>query len=60
MVLAASTSCLTDVPFPQIGKQVTIEYFGESTSDARDKKGGGVSLRFPRIKHIWEGEKRDV
>jgi hypothetical protein len=44
----------------QIGKQVTVEYFGESTSDARDKKGGGLSLRFPRIKHIWEGEKRDV
>ncbi|KAG7580151.1 hypothetical protein FFLO_00122 [Filobasidium floriforme] len=43
-----------------IGKQVTVEYFGESTSDARDKKGGGLSLRFPRIKHIWEGEKRDV
>lgn len=43
-----------------IGKQVTVEYFGESTSDSRDRNGGGLSLRFPRLKMIWEGDGRDI
>jgi DNA ligase-1 len=37
-----------------IGKEVTIRYFRESKN-----QDGGLSLRWPRIKHIW-GKKRDI
>lgn len=44
----------------QIGKQMTIEYFEESSSDKRGGKLGASSLRFPRIKTVWEEGKRDI
>jgi len=37
-----------------IGKIITVQYFAES-----ENQNGGISLRFPVIKHIYEGE-RDV
>lgn len=40
----------------QIGRQMTVEYFSESEAAGRE---GVPSLRFPRIKTIWE-EKRDI
>lgn len=44
----------------QIGKQMTIEFFEESSSDKRGGKLGASSLRFPRIKTAWEEGKRDI
>ncbi|WWC73387.1 uncharacterized protein I206_107354 [Kwoniella pini CBS 10737] len=46
-----------------IGKYITVEYFGESDSMERDKKANGAgkkSLRFPRIKMVWEEGKRGM
>ncbi|WVQ66591.1 uncharacterized protein L199_004775 [Kwoniella botswanensis] len=44
-----------------VGKMITVEYFGESESMERDKKGKGQkSLRFPRVKVIWEEGKRGI
>lgn len=40
----------------QVGKQITVEYFSET--EAQDRKGV-LSLRFPRIKAVWDGQ-RDV
>ena len=40
----------------QVGKQITIEYFSESEAQGRP---GVSSLRFPRIKAVWDG-KRDL
>ncbi|ORY35045.1 hypothetical protein BCR39DRAFT_490756 [Naematelia encephala] len=40
-----------------IGKQVTVEYFSESQAEDRGK--GVMSLRFPRVKKVWEG-RRDI
>lgn len=41
-----------------VGKQITVEYFGES--EAADREAGVMSLRFPRVKKVWEDGKRDV
>ena len=38
---------------PIVGKTITVQYFEETTNDK-----GGISLRFPTVKHIYEG-KRD-
>lgn len=38
-----------------VGKTITVEYFGESEVPGRD----GKSLRFPRVKTVWDGP-RDV
>jgi DNA ligase-1 len=40
----------------QVGKEITVEYFSESEAAGRP---GALSLRFPRVKKVWEG-KRDV
>jgi len=40
----------------QVGKEVTVEYFSESASSSRE----GMSLRFPRVKQIWEEGKRSM
>lgn len=37
-----------------IGKHITVQYFEESTN-----QDGGISLRFPTLKQIWE-TKRDI
>lgn len=37
-----------------VGKQITVRYFEESSN-----REGGISLRFPTVKKIWE-EKRDI
>ncbi|RSH93601.1 hypothetical protein EHS25_006246 [Saitozyma podzolica] len=39
-----------------VGKEITVEYFSESEAAGRP---GALSLRFPRVKKVWEG-KRDV
>ncbi|WVQ79864.1 hypothetical protein IAT38_001964 [Cryptococcus sp. DSM 104549] len=39
-----------------VGKEITVEYFSESEVAGREKK----SLRFPRVKKVWEEGKRDV
>jgi DNA ligase-1 len=41
----------------QVGKEITVEYFSESEAAGRP---GAVSLRFPRIKKVWEEGNRDV
>jgi DNA ligase 1 len=33
-----------------VGKTITVQYFEETTNDK-----GGISLRFPTVKHIYEG-----
>lgn len=38
-----------------IGKEITVQYFNESYNE-----DGGLSLRFPTIKAIYENEKREV
>jgi len=38
---------------PIVGKTITVQYFEETKNDK-----GGISLRFPTIKHIYDG-KRD-
>lgn len=40
----------------QIGKQITVEYFEESTAAGREE----ASLRFPRVKTVWDEGKRSV
>ena len=35
-----------------IGKIITVQYFEETKNDK-----GGISLRFPTVKHIYEGER---
>ena len=35
-----------------IGKTITVQYFEETTNDK-----GGISLRFPTVKHIYENER---
>ncbi|EJT49959.1 hypothetical protein A1Q1_00890 [Trichosporon asahii var. asahii CBS 2479] len=40
-----------------VGRQITVEYFEESPSEKRD---GVMSLRFPRVKEVWEEGKRDI
>jgi DNA ligase-1 len=37
-----------------VGKTITVQYFEETKNDK-----GGISLRFPTVKHIYEG-KREV
>jgi hypothetical protein len=32
-----------------IGKTITVQYFEETNNDK-----GGISLRFPTVKHIYE------
>ncbi len=46
-------------PPPQVGKQITVEYFAESAAQGRPDE---PSLRFPRVKRVWEEGvgKRDV
>ena len=39
---------------PIVGKTITVQYFEETSNDK-----GGISLRFPTVKHIYENE-RDV
>ena len=39
-----------------MGKEITVQYFSESRAVNRD----GVSLRFPRLKKVWEEGRRDV
>jgi len=41
-----------DIPSKIIGKTITVKYFSESMD-----KDGNLSLRFPTLKHVWEGEK---
>ena len=41
-------------PEELIGKEATVQYFSESVTD------GGISLRFPTIKKVWEDGKRDI
>ncbi|WWC95272.1 hypothetical protein V866_002131 [Kwoniella sp. B9012] len=44
-----------------VGKMITVEYFSESESIERDKKAKGKkSLRFPRVKVVWEEGKRGI
>nr|XP_018260589.1 uncharacterized protein I303_07514 [Kwoniella dejecticola CBS 10117]OBR82747.1 hypothetical protein I303_07514 [Kwoniella dejecticola CBS 10117] len=46
-----------------VGKYITVEYFGESDSMEREKKASTVgkkSLRFPRVKMVWEEGKRGM
>jgi len=38
-----------------IGKEITVQYFEETTNEK-----GGISLRFPTVKAIWENGKRNV
>lgn len=40
-----------------VGKQITVEYFGES--EAADRPGV-MSLRFPRVKVVWEEGPRAI
>ena len=35
-----------------IGKTITVQYFEETTNDK-----GGISLRFPTVKHIYDNER---
>ena len=35
-----------------IGKTITVQYFEETSN-----QNGGISLRFPTVKHIYEGER---
>ncbi|WWD04045.1 hypothetical protein V865_002108 [Kwoniella europaea PYCC6329] len=44
-----------------VGKMITVEYFSESESMERDRKGKGKkSLRFPRVKVVWEEGRRGI
>jgi DNA ligase-1 len=36
-----------------VGRTITVEYFGESEVPGRE----GKSLRFPRVKMVWEDQK---
>jgi DNA ligase-1 len=35
-----------------IGKLITVQYFEETHN-----QNGGISLRFPTVKHIYDGER---
>jgi DNA ligase-1 len=35
-----------------VGKIITVQYFEETKNDK-----GGISLRFPTVKHIYDGER---
>ena len=35
-----------------VGKTITVQYFEETKNDK-----GGISLRFPTVKHIYENER---
>ena len=35
-----------------VGKTITVQYFEETANDK-----GGISLRFPTVKHIYENER---
>ena len=35
-----------------IGKTITVQYFEETKNDK-----GGISLRFPTVKHIYDGKR---
>ena len=37
---------------PIVGKTITVQYFEETKNDK-----GGISLRFPTVKHIYENER---
>jgi hypothetical protein len=37
-----------------VGKTITVQYFEETNN-----QDGGISLRFPTVKHIYDNE-RDV
>ena len=37
---------------PIIGKTITVQYFEETKNDK-----GGISLRFPTVKHIYDGKR---
>ena len=37
---------------PIVGKTITVQYFEETSNDK-----GGISLRFPTVKHIYESER---
>jgi DNA ligase-1 len=37
---------------PIVGKTITVQYFEETSN-----QDGGISLRFPTVKHIYEGER---
>ncbi|ODN78289.1 hypothetical protein L202_03936 [Cryptococcus amylolentus CBS 6039] len=44
-----------------VGKEITVEFFEESERLGADgEKEGGKSLRFPRVKKVWEEGKRDI
>ncbi|OCF31247.1 hypothetical protein I316_07033 [Kwoniella heveanensis BCC8398] len=46
-----------------VGKMITVEYFSESVAASRAGQGGGdggKSLRFPRVKMVWEEGKRGM
>ncbi|KAK4683663.1 hypothetical protein P7C73_g6571, partial [Tremellales sp. Uapishka_1] len=45
-------------PSEIVGKQITLEYFSESESNDRGR--GERSLRFPRVKAVWEDGKRSI
>jgi len=40
----------------KVGKEITVQYFSESRALDR----GGASLRFPRVKKVWEEGRRDI
>ncbi|UZJ51165.1 hypothetical protein CBS101457_000485 [Exobasidium rhododendri] len=42
-----------------VGKEITVQYFSESNSASRADKNQ-LSLRFPRLRKVWEEGKRDV
>ncbi|WVR08347.1 hypothetical protein IAU60_005400 [Kwoniella sp. DSM 27419] len=42
-----------------IGKAITVQYFSESTAVERGQEGG-KSLRFPRVKAVWEEGRRGM
>jgi DNA ligase-1 len=43
-------------PEELIGKEITVQYFEESTNQKDDT----ISLRFPTVKKIWQEGKRDI
>jgi DNA ligase-1 len=55
--LIVSVSSSHVLTHPQVGKQITVEYFAESPSLERE---GVMSLRFPRVKQVWEEGERGV
>ncbi|TYJ51967.1 hypothetical protein B9479_007433 [Cryptococcus floricola] len=44
-----------------VGREITVEFFEESERLGADgEKEAGKSLRFPRVKKVWEEGKRDI